>query len=255
MKKAFTLVELLVVIAVIGILASLLLPALSQAKGKAQAVGCANNIRHLSVAWLLYADDSADTLVNNHGIDETKQRQDNWVNNVLDWGASDGNTNLEMLTTGKLSPYLGGSTAVYKCRSDKSMAANGSRIRSYAMNSLVGDPGVLTNRFNPTYVQFFRLTQIPNPSQIYVFLDEHPDTINDGFFMNRWDEYKWGNLPASYHNRSGNFSFADGHSERRKWEAGGTIRPAVQGGVGGTIDALPPTDFEWMRQRTSVKRD
>ena len=121
------------------------------------------------------------------------------------------------------------------------------------MNSLVGDPGVLTNRFNPNYAQFFMLTQIPYPSQIYVFLDEHPDTINDGFFMNRWDEYKWGNLPASYHNRAANLSFADGHVERHAWQVGSTVKPSVQGGAGGTTDAAPPGDYEWMRQHTSVR--
>ena len=73
---------------------------------------------------------------------------------------------------------------------------------------LVGDPGVLTNRFNPAYVQFFKSADVIDPSHIFVFLDEHPDTINDGFFMNRLEEPTWGNLPASYHNGATSFSFA-----------------------------------------------
>jgi prepilin-type N-terminal cleavage/methylation domain-containing protein/prepilin-type processing-associated H-X9-DG protein len=78
---------------------------------------------------------------------------------------------------------------------------------------------------------------------------------NDGCFMNRWDDYQWGNLPGSYHNGAANFSFADGHMESHRWVVGGTVRPPVQGGVGGTIPASPPTDFEWMRQRTCVRKN
>jgi len=121
------------------------------------------------------------------------------------------------------------------------------------MNSLVGDPGLLTNRFNPDLVQFFKLTGVATPSHIYVFLDEHPDTINDGFFMNRWNEYQWGNLPASYHNGAANFSFADGHLESHRWIVPDTVKPARQSGVGGTFPASPQTDFQWMKDRTSVR--
>lgn len=251
-QHGFTLIELLVVVAIIAILAALLLPALSKAKAKAQGIGCANNIKQLALAWHLYADDNSDLLVNNHGVDETRARRQNWVNNVEDWIDSDDNTNLIYLTGGKLAPGLNQATGVFKCPSDSSVAANGPRIRSVSMNSLVGDPGVLTNRFNPGLVQFFKLAGFVMPSQVYVFLDEHPDTINDGFFMNRWNEYQWGNLPASYHNGAANLSFADGHVESHRWIVPDTVRPARQGGVGGTFPALPQTDFQWMKERTSV---
>ena len=121
------------------------------------------------------------------------------------------------------------------------------------MNAMVGNPGELTNQFNPTYVQFYKISDMPNPSGIFVFLDEHCDTINDGFFVNRLDTYQWGNVPGSYHNNAGNLSFADGHAETHRW-TGDAIRPARQGGVGGTYDANPTTDFEWLKQRTSVRK-
>ena len=254
-RYGFTLIELLVVIAIIAILAALLLPALAAAKGRAHAIGCANNIRQLTTAWVLYAEENTDRLVNNRGIQETLTRRDNWVNGIEDWGVSEGNTNLASLTTGKLAPFLAHNTAVFKCPSDKSVAENGARIRTMSMNSLVGDPGELTNRFNPQFLQFFKLAQIRTPAHIYVFLDEHPDTINDGFFMNRWAEPRWGNLPASFHRGAANLSFADGHVEAHRWELEDTRRPGVQGGASGTFPASPTTDFDWLKERSSVPAD
>jgi len=246
--EAFTLIELLVVIAIIAILASLLLPALSQAKGKAQTARCASNVRQLSTAWFLYADENDDRLVNNHGKPETSAKRNTWANNVQDWTGSDDNFNPIYLTDSLLGPYTGRSAEIFKCPSDRT-----DRIRSVAMNAMVGDPGVLTNQFNPDYVQFFTSGSIVNAANTFVFLDEHPDTINDGFFVNRLDTYQWGNLPGSYHNGAAVFSFADGHMETHRWRVGGTIRPPFQGASAGS-SASPPDDFDWVKQRTSVKK-
>jgi len=255
-RNAFTLIELLVVIAIIAILAALLLPALSRSKGKAEGINCMNNIKQLTLAWTLYADDENDRFVNNHGREETILKRQTWANNVENWLSSDENTNVTLLTDAKLGSYVGKSVAVFKCPSDRSPADNGPRIRSMSMNSLVGDPGVLTNQFNPTYIQFFKSANLVRPANVFVFIDEHPDTINDGFFMNRLDVYTWGNLPASSHNGAANFSFADGHNEPHKWLVGGpsgTIRPPVKGAVGGTFPATPTTDFDWLKEHSSVK--
>jgi prepilin-type N-terminal cleavage/methylation domain-containing protein/prepilin-type processing-associated H-X9-DG protein len=251
---AFTLIELLVVIAIIAILAGLLLPVLARSKMKAEGIACDSNLRQLSLAWEMYADDNLDLLVNNYGKPQTTKTRNTWANNVEDWTNTDDNTNLTFVTDTLFSPYDSRSAKIFKCPSDRTPAANGPRIRSMSMNAMVGDPGNLVDHFNPLYVQFFKLSQMPDPSGIYVFLDEHPDTINDGFFVNRLEDYKWGNLPGSYHNGGVNLAFADGHFEAHRWMVADTVRPPVPGAVGSGFTATPPTDFEWLKLRTSVKK-
>ncbi len=253
-RAGFTLIELLVVIAIIAILAGMLLPALSKAKTKAQSTACSNNLRQLALAWTLYADDFSDRLVNNHNKAETTQDRQSWVNNVEDWGKTDDNTNVALIKSGKLFPYTGEAVALYKCPSDHTMAANGPRIRSVSLNSLVGDPDRALDQFNPNYVQVLKMSSFTRPSDTFAFLEEHPDTINDGFFVNTWDDLKWGNMPASYHNGSANIHFADGHIESHRWAVGDTVRPAKEGGAGGGFAPVPPTDYNWLKERVGTRK-
>ena len=251
-RVGFTLIELLVVIAIIAILAAMLLPALTRAKLSAQATACSNNIKQLGFGWFLYCDENQGLLVNNSSMTDTRTYRQSWVNNIQDWGMSTENTNPAFVLSGKLASYVANNVRVYKCPSDQSLAQNGSRLRSISLNSLVGDPLINPNRFNPNWIQFLKMTQFPRPSTFYVFIEEHPDTINDGYFMNQWDQIKWGNLPASYHDGAANLSWADGHVERHRWLSN-TVRPPVKGGAGGGFVPSPPADYLWLRERTSIK--
>jgi prepilin-type N-terminal cleavage/methylation domain-containing protein/prepilin-type processing-associated H-X9-DG protein len=275
----FTLVELLVVIAVIAILASLLLPALNRAKSKAEGIYCLNNTKQLLVAWQTYADDHEGFLVYNvggnvGGNDERGVAPDtklNWVNNIMTWDLSKENTNLATITDASLGPYSG-SVRIYRCPSDKVLSDDQrnrgweARIRSYSMNAMVGDAGDVSksgvNANNPDYVQFFRVTAIPQPYRIFIFLDEHPDSINDGYFLNRWPsplyaEREWIDLPASYHNGAASFSFADGHSETHRWQNDLTKQPPIPGLLSPRLPLTVPddqvADFNWTLSRMSIR--
>ena len=271
-RGGFTLVELLVVIAIIAVLAALLLPALSRTRDRAYALSCLNNTRQLALGWRLYADDHSDRLAYNLGGDATRKSVArktnlNWVNNLLDWepGNSD-NTNTATLTEASLGPYVNRNTEVYRCPADHALSAEQrkagwrARVRSYSMNAMVGDAGELStagyNQNNPEYTQFFKLTTIPHPQEIFVFLDEHPDSINDGYFLNKADKHEWIDLPASYHNGAAAFSFADGHSEIHRWKDASTKPPPYPDAADlpRDVNYKGYADFYWILERMSVDR-
>jgi len=267
---AFTLVELLIVIALIAILAALLMPALALARSRAQALTCLNNTKQLGVAWQLYATDHEDQLPYNLGYVPTAgpaapRTKLNWADGVLDWEVTTSdNTNTANLTEASLGSYVGRNTEVYRCPADRTLsraqreAGWTGRVRSYSMNAMVGNAGALSiggvNKNNPDYVQFFKLTMIPNSSEIFVFLDEHPDSIDDGYFVNRAYTNVWNDLPASYHAGAGAFAFADGHSVLHRWQNPITKQPSRAHAVVLPLrfDKKDAIDFYWVVRRMSV---
>ena len=267
--RAFTLVELLVVIAVVAILATLLVAGLNEAKSKGHSIACLSHERQLIVAWHVYADENEGRVAKNYGISRTLETiadgtYQNWVNNVLDWSTDSMNTNTALLFLGGIGPYLSQQPEVYRCPSDSVLSPEQaslgwrSRVRSYSMNAMVGDAGEFTtqgfNTNNPSYQQFFALTEIPQPSDIFVFIEEHPDSLRDGYFLNKAYSNRWKDLPASYHSGGANLVFADGHAEYQRWKVGSTRvppRPLAFEPDGTLEDAR---DFSWLMQHTSIKR-
>lgn len=267
---AFTLIELLVTIAIIGILAGLLTTAVAKAKGKAYAITCMGHIRQLTLASLLYAADHDDRFPYNLGSSATERGtapkdDNNWVNNILSWDVvNSDNTNVGFVAKGKFSQYVGRVAQVYRCPADRALSDDQkragwtARVRSISMNAMVGDAGensrLGTNIFNPEYKQMKRTADVTKPTRVFMFLDEHPDSINDGYFLNRIDEWEWVDLPASYHNGAGEFSFADGHAEMHPWVYPATKPPPTQGAAGLplAVEAGKRADYQWVIYGTAV---
>ena len=271
-SNGFTLIELLVVIAIIAILAGMLMPALSKAKTKAQGIMCLSNNKQLILAWHLYSGDFDDRVPNNYTIPGTQaaittKKFDNWVNNVMTWstGGVDGQsvTNVEWVKNGVLANFTANALPIYKCPSDNQMSPEQkkkgwtSRLRSNSMNALFGpsDPsaGDVSRKgvswADASYRQFLKQGDVPSPAKTWVTVDEHPDSINDAFFIVGRTSSSWGDLPASYHNGACGFSFADGHAEVKKWLSSTSIYPVKFGFNVRPFDAKGKLDFKWYDER------
>lgn len=267
MRRGFTLVELLVVVAIIAILASLLLPALSKGRTKAAGIACLSNQRQLQFGWHMYALDHDDQLspagTSGGGVDDPV-----WAPGSVSERASDPKWLLDRNGIiapglGRIGPYVR-NPDVFRCPSDRSrmlqMEGKPLRPRNYTMNAWIG----LFRSFPPLFVEFNTMGDLAraDPSHVFVFIDEHSTTISGGRFVMVLDRnfptYTWvEDIPASRHGNSGVVTYADGHGEIHRWLEESTIRPNLDNlhvilrywEVPGSRDTV------WLAERATRKLD
>lgn len=278
---AFTRADVLVLVGMLGLLGTLLFAGVGMSRSRADTAVCLASLGELTRAWWMYAQDQSEQLPYNTGVQETAAELQgltfrNWVNNVMSWGASASlfdasNTNVDWALRGGIGPYLDGRVQAYQCPADRYLspaqrhAGWTQRLRSRSMNCFLGRWSPVSandstaqgrNTFQAEYRQYLRLTDLSQPARTFVFLDEHPDSINDGYFMNTVTASNWGDIPASYHEGAGAFGFADGHAQMHLWRSSKATRYPVGYRYPNTraFDAAGRTDFTWYLEHASFER-
>jgi len=284
-RCAFTLIVLLVVIAIIGILAALLMPVLSKAKQRAQGAVCLGGERQMILAMTLYTSDNNELFPPNPDDGNTTPGH-NWCSGQAGIGGAQ-EFNPDVVRDPALSlliTYLGGSTAMFRCPADKRMgtyqgsnpALQGQSVpaaRTFSMNQAVGAicPGYdqgrghsgspslpvngpwlnnqQTHRRNSPWFTYGKATSInaPGPSMLWILVDEAATGLNDAAFAFGMETPRWIDAPGTYHNIGCGFGFADGHTETHQWRS-----RAIKTAHTNATDPLDIQDWNWVQQRTSA---
>jgi hypothetical protein len=252
----------------------MLLPALSRAKCRAKAIHCMNSGRQLMPAWQMYNDDNRGNFPRNTQskaeCDDTTSQS--WVKGWLEYGNTVVNTSTaDLLDPPALIGQYVRSTEIYRCPSDPSRsdgATGPERVRSRSMNAVFCDgteDNVAYWLENPVHPpQRYRLfhnegeLSMAGAANIWLFIDEHPDSINDGSFAVKIPTSskatQWIDVPSKYHCNGCGITFADGHSEIHKWVHPDKIPEVtyVDLTAGNQPVQLGNDDVIWMAEHTTI---
>lgn len=263
-REGFTLVELTVVVAIVGMMLALLLPAMARSKGRAREVFCQQNQRQVYVSWRLYGDDHEEWLP--AVKPGSYAGPDRWISGWLSMSSSGDNTNTLFLTDpayAQIGPYVD-QPGVFRCPADRTtVTIRGQahpRVRSISMNCWLnyqGDKYIGEDRFR--VFRKFNDIYDPSPSKLWVLIDEREDSINDGMFETNLRATgklaKLVDYPAGFHNRGAGIMFADGHGEIKRWTDERTI-PALTSRQIVQLDVPSPDnpDVAWLQAHSSSRR-
>jgi prepilin-type N-terminal cleavage/methylation domain-containing protein/prepilin-type processing-associated H-X9-DG protein len=249
-RRAFTLIELAVVIGLLALLATLALPALGNAQRSGHAVACANNLRQLIAGYLMYAHDNNDIALSPFGSGTVPV----WCSGVL--SSVPDAIDEDLVRKSPTYRYVN-STSVFRCPSDgSSFLYRGQwwpRNRSYAVNSFMG-PSPFFSLNSDIFKCTIKLSDLtaPGPSAVYVLLEEHENSINDSHFLpftdlHQFNNQAWLDAPAGRHGNAAGLAYADGHSNIHRWLDSNVQGPLASGSVP-TYTPMPrpgPRDFAW----------
>lgn len=232
----FTRTELLVILATLTLLATVTRPVWGNG-GLSKSLLCMDNLRRLQGAWLLYTTETAGGLPGNYdgGFASGFPWVRPWATGWLDWQTRPDNTNTTYLTEplyASLAVYLNRDATVYKCPADDYLSpvqlAQGwsDRVRTYSMNCFMGlrNP---SGPLNPAYSILWKLSEFRklSPQQAIVFLEEHPDSVNDPVFFAPNSNQNWPDVPGALHEGTTWLTYADGHVEARRWTDPKLLQP------------------------------
>jgi prepilin-type N-terminal cleavage/methylation domain-containing protein/prepilin-type processing-associated H-X9-DG protein len=226
-RRAFTLIELLVVIAIIAILMAILMPALQRAREGGKRAACLSNLKQITLAWNMYADDNDDKLVNG-ATGCTDVENATWApapvwshRNELAWinsySATDWDIQIQGIKTGALWRYMP-SEKIYRC-------PTGRRGQALTYSIMFSMNGVAYDWAREKGVAVKKRTDIrPNVAQRLVLIDEGFMT-SDSYAV-WYKQENWFDNPPVRHGDGVTVSFADGHVEHWRWRGTDTIKHA-----------------------------
>ena len=234
-KEGFTLIELLVVIAIIAILMAILMPALSRVKEQGKRATCLSNLKQLTLAWIMYADENDDNLVNGDSGEYTgaiHQNETPWA--LSDWGAGmTDRQKIDAIKKGALWPYTK-ELRLYKCKTVNKIVRSSAQEEIFRTYS-VADSMNCKDWPDMNAKMIKKRIKIPNPAYRIVFVDDggtNPSAL--GGWTVYVTEEQWWDPPPVRHGDGTNFSFADGHSDYHKWKDPRTLEFGKR---------VPPTAF------------